>query len=50
MNINYSMNRRKMLSKCSTGFGLLALQGLVGQNQLVAKPHFTPKAKNVIFC
>ena len=44
------MNRRQMLSKCSTGFGLLALQGLIGQNQLIAKPHFTPKAKNVIFC
>ena len=43
------MNRRQMLSKCSTGFGLLALQGLVGQNQLIARPHFTPKAKNVIF-
>ena len=48
--MNYSMNRRQMLSKCSTGFGLLALQGLVGQNQLIAKPHFPPKAKNVIFC
>jgi hypothetical protein len=44
------MNRRQMLSKCSTGFGLLALQGLVGQNQLIARPQFTPKAKNVIFC
>ena len=39
-----------MLSKCSTGFGLLALQGLIGQNQLIAKPRFPPKAKNVIFC
>jgi hypothetical protein len=48
--MNYIMNRRQMLSKCSTGFGLLALQGLVGQNQLIARPHFTPKAKNVIFC
>ena len=48
--MNYIMNRRQMLSKCSTGFGLLALQGLIGQNQLIAKPHFLPKAKNVIFC
>ena len=48
--MNYIMNRRQMLSKCSTGFGLLALQGLIGQNQLIAKPHFPPKAKNVIFC
>ena len=44
------MNRRQMLSTCSTGFGMLALQGLSGQNQLFPKPHFTPKAKNVIFC
>ena len=48
--MNYIMNRRQILSKCSTGFGLLALQGLIGQNQLIAKPHFPPKAKNVIFC
>ena len=48
--MNYIINRRQMLSKCSTGFGLLALQGLIGQNQLIAKPHFPPKAKNVIFC
>ena len=48
--MNYIMNRRQLLSKCSTGFGLLALQGLIGQNQLIAKPHFPPKAKNVIFC
>ena len=44
------MNRRQMLGKCSTGFGLLATQGLFGQNQFIAKPHFTPRAKNVIFC
>ena len=48
--MNYYMNRRQLLSKCSTGFGLLALQGLVGQNQLIARPHFSPKAKSVIFC
>tara|TARA_Y200000002_G_scaffold335454_1_gene302995 strand:- start:241 stop:1614 length:1374 start_codon:yes stop_codon:yes gene_type:complete len=39
-----------MLTTCSSGFGMLALQGLLGQNQLAAKPHFTPKAKSVIFC
>ena len=50
MIMNLPMNRRQMLSTCSTGFGMLALQGLSGQNQLFAKPHFTPKAKNVIFC
>ena len=44
------LSRRKMLTTCSSGFGMLALQGLLGQNQLFAKPHFTPKAKSVIFC
>ena len=44
------LSRRKMLTTCSSGFGMLALQGLLGQNQLAAKPHFTPKAKSVIFC
>ena len=42
--------RRQMLSHCSNGFGLLALQGVLGQSQLSAKPHYTPKAKSVIFC
>ena len=44
------MNRRQMLSKSSTGFGLLALQGLIGQSQVLASPHYTPRAKSVIFC
>ena len=44
------LSRRKLLATCSSGFGMLALQGLLGQNQLAAKPHFTPKAKSVIFC
>ena len=44
------MNRRQMLSKSSTGFGLLALQGLIGQSQVFASPHYTPRAKSVIFC
>ena len=47
--INF-MNRRQMLSRSSTGFGLLALQGLFAQNQVLARPHFTPRAKSVIFC
>ena len=45
-----TMNRRQMLSKSSTGFGLLALQGLIGQSQVLASPHYTPLAKSVIFC
>jgi len=48
--MNSLLSRRKMLTTCSSGFGMLALQGLLGQNQLSAKPHFTPKAKSVIFC
>lgn len=45
-----TMNRRQMLSKSSTGFGFLALQGLIGQSQVLASPHYTPRAKSVIFC
>ena len=45
-----TINRRQMLSKSSTGFGLLALQGLIGQSQVLANPHYTPRAKSVIFC
>ena len=48
--MNSLFSRRKMLTTCSSGFGMLALQGLLGQNQLSAKPHYTPKAKSVIFC
>ena len=48
--MNSLLSRRKMLTSCSSGFGMLALQGLLGHNQLSAKPHFTPKAKSVIFC
>ena len=48
--MNSLLSRRKMLTTCSSGFGMLALQGLLGQKQLSAKPHYTPKAKSVIFC
>ena len=48
--MNSLLSRRKMLTTCSSVFGMLALQGLLGQYQLSAKPHFTPKAKSVIFC
>ncbi|QDT98657.1 DUF1501 domain-containing protein [Gimesia aquarii] len=49
------MSRREMLQKSSAGFGSLALAALLGsdsqaaQQKLVQKPHFTPKAKRVIF-
>ena len=56
--------RRELLRQSGAGFGLLALQGLLGQyaahssegsetsnaNPLAARaPHFTPRAKRVIF-
>ncbi len=53
------ISRRSMLRNCSTGFGLVALNSLLGQtvnaqsplsNDGVRRPHFTPKAKHVIFC
>jgi hypothetical protein len=56
-----SVSRRDMLTNCSTGFGLLALSGLLaeragadgaGQASPFAprQPHFKPKVKSVIFC
>jgi hypothetical protein len=56
--------RRDLLRQSGAGFGLLALQGLLGQNAAIAKegspaanttplaarlPHFAPRAKRVIF-
>lgn len=40
------ISRREMLTRASTGFGMLALNGLLGAQ----KPHHAPKVKNVIFC
>lgn len=48
-----------MLQRCSSGFGLVALAGLLADEAPAApamselgprKPHFAPRAKNVIFC
>jgi hypothetical protein len=48
-----------MLRRCSTGFGLVALNGLLAETSRaqsilttdgVPGPHFAPKAKHVIFC
>ena len=54
------ISRREMLSRTSTGFGMLALAGLMvekspaamspGSIGSLSRPHFTPQAKNVIFC
>jgi hypothetical protein len=48
--------RREFLRTASNGFGLLALAGLMAENayaglrNLAGKPHFTPRARHVIFC
>ena len=44
-------SRRAFLQKASAGFGWLALQGLVGRTAQAAEaPHFSPRAKSIIFC
>lgn len=52
--VNRPISRRSMLQRCSTGFGLTALAGLMSQRAFagVAGPsaHFRPRARNVIFC
>ncbi len=51
--LNKKLPRREMLKLASAGFGQFALAGLLGakdSNPLsVREPHFTPKAKRVIF-
>ncbi len=48
------LSRREMLRRCSTGFGLMALSGLLapeGRAALnLALPHHARRARNVIFC
>ncbi|MEZ6053662.1 MAG: DUF1501 domain-containing protein [Planctomycetaceae bacterium] len=48
------LSRRAMLSQCSTGFGMLALSGLMSDRAYadasLPEPHFDPRAKNVILC
>ncbi len=56
--MEYSQNfsRRQMLSRCSSGFGMLALSGLMAERSYAGLsafkpvPHSAPKAKNVILC
>lgn len=47
------ITRREMLRRCSTGFGLMALSGLMAQKSFGAirapGPEFKPRARNVIF-
>ena len=48
--ITSPLSRREMLTQCSTGFGLLALSGLLQAQGSRPLPHVRPRAKNVIFC
>lgn len=46
-------SRREMLARSSTGFGMMALAGLMGEEargQALAKPHHPPQVDSVIFC
>ena len=61
--LNRTLSRRELLQVSSTGFGALALAGLLGEQLNAAKtnadgtagplavkaPHFAPRAKRVIF-
>jgi hypothetical protein len=55
--LNRTLSRRELLKVSSIGFGNLALAGLLAQEQArasvdplaVKQPHFTPRAKRVIF-
>ena len=45
------LSRREVLSRTSTGFGMVALSGLLaGASESIPRPHFRPRAKRVIFC
>ena len=49
---NRPINRRSMLQSCAMGFGGLAFSALAKTQSFPLspkKPHFTPRAKNVIF-
>ena len=53
MNAKKILTRREMLARCSSGFGLMALQGLMANRSLAyttRKSHFRPRAKRVILC
>ena len=47
------LTRRELLRRCSTGFGLTALSALWSRPAAAERqprPHFRPRARNVIFC
>lgn len=56
MNHLRSITRREILQSAGTGFGWLALAGLLAEEasaeekRQLPSPHFTPKVRSVIFC
>ncbi len=42
-------SRREWLKTASNGFGYIALSALLSERARAAGPHFTPKAKNIVF-
>src|SRR5690349_6157704 len=53
--LNSRISRREALATSANGFGLMALAALLADRSFAdpataPKPHFAPKAKNVIFC
>ncbi len=53
MNRRRILSRREMLTQCSTGFGMLALQGMLANSAFAGtlrRSHFKPRAKHVILC
>jgi len=43
------MTRRQLFGRASAGIGTAALASLLGEGRALAAPHFTPKAKRVIY-
>ena len=50
--MSYSLNRRRLLSTCSSGFGMVALSNLMAQQAAAEDATSKPagKAKSVILC
>ncbi len=56
MTSHSSLNRRQILQSASTGFGWLALSGMLAEESRaeagsqLPKPHFPPRVRSVVFC
>ncbi|MEO2045066.1 MAG: DUF1501 domain-containing protein [Pirellulales bacterium] len=53
--VSLTMSRRELLKTSANGFGMLALSSLLEDSSyaeaaVLRRPHFAPRAKNVIFC